>query len=133
MPYYNIPAKRILSTSTYNDITLSIVQDYLNYYYIEVIEVKLMRFTISDTFTVPNVNEVINFQNGSTVSPNCFILFRREVQTRISDKGLRIGRTTLSKLLSAIWKDLRENEPNLVNSFKAVASNAARIFCGRRL
>ncbi|CAG8761329.1 11346_t:CDS:1, partial [Ambispora leptoticha] len=103
------------------------------YYYIKVFEVKLMRVTIIDPFTVPNVNEVINFQNGSTVSPNCFILFRREVQTRISDKGLRIGRTTLSKLSSAIWKDLRDNEPNLVNSFKTVANNAKRIFCGRGL
>ncbi|CAG8723643.1 1613_t:CDS:1 [Racocetra persica] len=118
-------AWRIISTSTYEDITLQFIRNNSGLYNINII---FMLVSFNVPFTVPDVYEVINLQNGSTVPPNCFILFRREVQSRVSSTGLRIGRGALSRLLSAIWNDLRVNDPNLVNSFRNVANNVARMF-----
>ncbi|CAG8717716.1 44676_t:CDS:1 [Gigaspora margarita] len=117
---------QVLASSTYDDITLQLVKDNLEFYY-----VKSMHTL--DTFNVPDVNEILNLRNDSTVAPNCFILFRRQIQSCVSNIGLRIGRGALSKHISHIWKELGKNEPNLVDSFKDVANNVARIFNGKKL
>ncbi|CAG8456369.1 13929_t:CDS:1 [Dentiscutata erythropus] len=117
---------RVLATSTYEDITLEFVKNNLGCYYL-----KYMHTFV--TFKVPNVNQVLGIRDGSTVTPNCFILFRREVRLCISSIGLRIGRAALSRHMSNIWQELRINEPDLVDSFRDVANNAARIFNDQRL
>ncbi|CAG8749150.1 33400_t:CDS:1 [Gigaspora margarita] len=126
MPLQGYIVWRSLATSTYEDITLEFVKNHLGLYYIKYMET----FVI---FTIPNVSEILNIRDGSTVTPNCFILFRREVRLCISSIGLRIGRTALSRHMSNIWQDLRINEPDLVDLFREVANNAARIFNDQRL
>ncbi|CAG8694446.1 23725_t:CDS:1 [Dentiscutata erythropus] len=113
---------RVLASSTYEDITLQLVKDEESYY------VKFMYML--EAFKVPDLNEILNLRDDSTVPPNCFILFRKEIQLCVSNIGLRIRRGALSK---HIRKDLRKSEPNLVDSFKETANTAARIFNDRNL
>ncbi|CAG8533638.1 14768_t:CDS:1, partial [Cetraspora pellucida] len=117
-----IYAWRIISMSTYDDTTIQIVKNYLGRYFIKV---EIRHEANSVPFSVPNVDDVINLQRGSTVPPNCFLIFRREVQSAIRTMDIRIARGTLSKLLGNIWRDLRSNDPNLLNSFRTVANNVA--------
>ncbi|CAG8461970.1 5301_t:CDS:1 [Gigaspora margarita] len=117
---------QVLASSTYDEITLQLVKDSLEFYH-----VKFMHTL--ETFNVPDVNEILNLRGDSTVAPNCFILFRRQIQLCVSNIGLRIGRGALSKHISSIWKDLGNNEPNLVDSFKDVAKSVASILNGRKL
>ncbi|CAG8467684.1 2635_t:CDS:1 [Cetraspora pellucida] len=121
---------RIISMSTYNDTTIQIVQNNLGDYFIKVeIRHEIRRHeTNSVPFSVPNENDVINLQRGSTVPPNCFLIFRRQVQSAIRTMDMRIARGTLSRLLGNIWRDLSSSDPNLLNSFRTVANNVARIY-----
>ncbi|CAG8552933.1 14085_t:CDS:1 [Dentiscutata heterogama] len=117
---------RVLASSTYEDITLQLVKDNSELYY-----VKFMYMI--EAFNVPDLNEILNLRDDSTVPPNCFILFRKGIQSCVSNIGLRIRRGALSKHISSIWKDLRKSEPNLVDLFKETANTAARIFNDRKL
>ncbi|CAG8624607.1 11191_t:CDS:1 [Gigaspora margarita] len=117
---------QVLASSTYEDITLQFVKDNFEFYYVK----SMHKF---EAFNFPDVNEILELRDDSTVAPNCFILFRRQIQSCVSNIGLRIGRGALSKHISHIWKELGKNEPNLVDSFKDIAKNVARIFNDRQL
>ncbi|RIB08253.1 hypothetical protein C2G38_2045325 [Gigaspora rosea] len=126
MAFEEYSGLQVLASSTYDDITLQLVKDNFESYY-----VKSMHTL--EIFNVPDVNEILNLRNGSTVAPNCFILFRRQMQSCVSNIGLRIGRGALSKHISRIWKELGKTDPNLVYSFKDVANNVARNFNNKKL
>ncbi|KAF0562508.1 hypothetical protein F8M41_000016 [Gigaspora margarita] len=117
---------QVLASSTYEDITLQFVKDNFEFYYVK----SMHKF---EAFNFPDVDEILELRDDSTVAPNCFILFRRQIQSCVSNIGLRIGRGALSKHISHIWKELGKNEPNLVDSFKDIAKNVARIFNDRQL
>ncbi|CAG8803328.1 15916_t:CDS:1, partial [Gigaspora rosea] len=76
---------QVLASSTYEDITLQFVKDSLESYH-----VKFMHTL--EIFNIPDLNEILNLRDDSTVAPNCFILFRRQIQLCVSNIGLRIGR-----------------------------------------
>ncbi|RIB08251.1 hypothetical protein C2G38_2212121 [Gigaspora rosea] len=95
---------QVLASSTYDDITLQLVKDNLEFYY-----VKSMHTL--ETFNDPD----------------------KQMQSCASNIGLRIGRGALSKHISHIWKELGKNEANLVYSFKDVANNVVRIFNVKKL
>ncbi|CAG8555007.1 21447_t:CDS:2 [Gigaspora rosea] len=67
-------------SSTYEDITLQLFKDNLDFYYVK--SMHTLEF-----FNVPDVNELLNLQENSKVQPNCYLLFKRQIQLCVSNIG----------------------------------------------
>ncbi|CAG8555605.1 1089_t:CDS:1, partial [Gigaspora rosea] len=58
--------------------TLQLVKDNLDFYYVK--SMHTLEF-----FNVLDVNEILNLQENSKVEPNCYLLFKRQIQLCVSN------------------------------------------------
>ncbi|RIB26976.1 hypothetical protein C2G38_2161721 [Gigaspora rosea] len=78
--YHKFEEFQVLASSTYEDITLQLFKDNLDFYYVK--SMHTLEF-----FNVPDVNELLNLQENSKVQPNCYLLFKRQIQLCVSNIG----------------------------------------------